>query len=126
VRPRGGHYYYVRPKSVVPEQINNMAVAGHDEQPGLGCHHCQLEQGERVRVADLISQVTDAALELMKTGPKTELKKLAVMIQSEQTADGGDNGRHWRGNLRPIIEAAVGCSIRRLSAVNKNANSVIA
>jgi hypothetical protein len=112
-------------QSVIPEQINNMAVMVRDSQPEVWADIvAELGADERVRDRpDLISKVTDAALELMKDETEESMKRLVVMIKNEQQNDEKGVGSNM-SNLRPAIEAAVGCSIGDfLAKVDKNANS---
>jgi hypothetical protein len=95
-------------QAVVPEQMNNMALMVQESKPEIWDEiTSQLQEGERVRDRpDLMTQLTDAAVDLMKDETEEELKRLAIMIRAQKDFD-----MDGMEALRENIEGAVGCTI---------------
>ena len=110
-------------KSVVPEQLNNMALIVKESKPDIWEDiSSKLNNGERIRDRpDLISIITATSIEIMKDETEDEYNKLITMIKKSVE---DDNGEEEMESLREPIEATIGCTIEEFcTKVDNNKDS---
>lgn len=95
-------------QSVVPEQMNNLALMVKKEYPERWQElESKLNEGERMRDRpDLMTELTEIGMTMMKDESEQEMKRLVIMIN--ETKKQGDKDVD---SLRQTIEATLGCSI---------------
>jgi hypothetical protein len=108
-------------QSVLPEQMNNLAVMVKEEYPERWQElESKLNEGERIRDRpDLMTELTEMGVTMMKDESEQEMKSLIVMI-NEKKSQGGE-GIYI---MREPIEATLRCSIEDfVSKAETNADS---
>jgi hypothetical protein len=95
-------------QSVLPEQMNNLALMVKAEYPERWQElESKLNEGERIRDRlDLMTELTEIGVSIMKEESEQEMKQLVIMI-NESKKEGGED----TDSLREPIEATLGCSI---------------
>jgi hypothetical protein len=95
-------------QSVLPVQMNNLALMVQKEYPERWQElESKLNEGERMRDRpDLMTELTEIGVTMMKEESEQEMKKLVIMINETKKQGGEDID-----SLREPIEATLGCSI---------------
>jgi hypothetical protein len=110
-------------QSLLPEQMNTLALMVKEDYPERWQElESKLNEGERIRDRpDLMSELAEIGVMMMKDESEQEMKELIVLINKKKSQEGEDV---LLDSLRERIEASLGCSIEDfLSKAETNSDS---
>ena len=115
-------------QSVVPEQMNALALLVRDREPERWEElRSQLAPGERMRDrSNLLAELTTVGLQLMKEESEDDMERLLVLLRQKSEAPSGepDEDENTLGDSG-AIEDMLGCPIVDfVEKVERNADSV--
>jgi hypothetical protein len=108
-------------QSLLPQQMNTLALMVKEEYPERWQElESKLNEGERMRDRpDLMTELTEIGVTMMKEESEQEMKELIVMVNEKKSHGGEDID-----SLREPIEASLGCSIENfVSKAETNSGS---